>query len=110
MNQGGLCDELDEPYLVTIAPREVAGADVLEGVLDALLQRGHVRPVLPMLSPEVVSVEAGEEEGRDAAAGETGLLAQLCCGRNVISRKSLKRPPPCQSFSIPNASAGRRHR
>ena len=50
-------------YLVTVAPGEVAGADVLVGVLDALLERGHVRPVLPMLVPEVVGVQAGEEEG-----------------------------------------------
>jgi hypothetical protein len=55
-------------YLVTVAPREVAGADVLEGVLDALLERGHVRPMLPMLVPEVVGVGAGEDEaGGDAA-------------------------------------------
>ena len=55
-------------YLVTVAPREVAGADVLVGVLDTLLEGGHVRPVLPMLVPEVVGVEAGEEEGRGDAA------------------------------------------
>jgi hypothetical protein len=61
----GLCGGT---YLVTVAPREVAGADVLEGVLDALLEGGHVRPVLPMLVPEVVGVGAGEDEaGGDAA-------------------------------------------
>jgi hypothetical protein len=55
-------------YLVTVAPREVAGADVLVGVLGALLERGHVRPMLPMLVPEIVGVGAGEDEaGGDAA-------------------------------------------
>lgn len=63
-------------YLVTIAPGEVAGANVLVGVLGALLKRGHVRPVLPMLVPEGVGVEAGQEEGGgDAAVREKGLSA-----------------------------------
>ncbi len=57
-------------HLVTVTEREVAGADVLVGVLDALLKRGHVRPVLPMLVPEVVGVQAGEDEsGGDGAGG-----------------------------------------
>ncbi len=55
-------------YLVTVAPREVAVADVLVGVLDALLEGGQVRPVLPMLVPEVVGVEAGEDKGGGDAA------------------------------------------
>ncbi len=55
-------------YLVTVAPREVAVADVLVGILDTLLEGRHVRPVLPMLVPEVVGVEAGEEEGGGDAA------------------------------------------
>lgn len=63
-------------YLVTIAPGEVAGANVLVGVLSALLKRGHVRPVLPMLVPEGVGVEAGQEEGGgDAAVRENGWSA-----------------------------------
>ena len=55
--------------LVAVAPLVVLGADVLVGVLDALLQRGHVAPVLPVLVPEVVGVGGGEDErGDDAAA------------------------------------------
>lgn len=57
-----------EQGLVAVAPRVVLGADVLVGVLDALLQRGHVRPVLPVLGPEVVGVGAGEDQdGNDGA-------------------------------------------
>lgn len=64
-------------YLVTVAPLVVLGADVLEGVLDALLEGRHVRPVLPMLSPEVVGVQAGEEEGRGDGAVGKAVLARF---------------------------------
>jgi hypothetical protein len=57
-----------EQGLVTVAPRVVLGADVLVGVLNALLQRRHVVPVLPMLVPEVIGVDGGEnQEGCYAA-------------------------------------------
>lgn len=57
-----------EQSLVAVAPGVVLGADVLVGILDALLQRGHVRPVLPMLVPEAVGVDSGEQEaGEDSA-------------------------------------------
>jgi hypothetical protein len=52
-------------YLVSISPEEVLGADVLEGVLDALLERGHVRDVLPVLGPQTPGVDAGDAEGRN---------------------------------------------
>lgn len=44
--------------LVTVTPREVLDANILVWVLGALLKRGHVLPVLPVLRPEVVGVEA----------------------------------------------------
>jgi hypothetical protein len=53
----------------------VTGADVLVGILDTLLKRGHVAPVLPMLSPEVVGVSTGENEGRnDATRNEVSVF------------------------------------
>ena len=55
-------------YLVTIAPGEVASADVLVGVLGALLKSGHVRPVLPVLVPEPVGVDAAKKKGRGDGA------------------------------------------
>lgn len=58
--------------LVTIAPGVVAGADVLVGVLGALLKGREVGPVLPMLVVEGVSVVAGEGKGRGDAAGRKG--------------------------------------
>ena len=48
-----------EAYLVTVAPGEVPHADVLVGVLDTLLQGREVGPVLPVLVPQVVGVDAG---------------------------------------------------
>ena len=56
--------------LVTIAPGVVLGTDVLVGVLGTLLQRGHVAPVLPVLGPQVVGVQATTNEaGNDSAVG-----------------------------------------
>jgi hypothetical protein len=56
-----------EEGLVAVSPGEVLGPDVLVGVLDALLERGHVAPVLPVLVPEVVGVVAREDD----AGGDT---------------------------------------
>jgi hypothetical protein len=49
-------------HLVAIAPLVVLGADVLVGVLNTLLQRRHVAPVLPMLIPEPVGIGTCEDE------------------------------------------------
>lgn len=83
--------------LVTVTPREVLGLitvdcqyfriytyicfkderggreggtypDVLVRVLDTLLQRRQVRPMLPMLVPENVCVDAGANKGGNANA------------------------------------------
>lgn len=57
-----------QAYLVTVSPGEVLGADVLVGVLGALLEWGHVAPVLPVLLPQVVGIEtAGNHDGNDSA-------------------------------------------
>jgi len=63
-------------YLVSITPGEVLSPDVLVRVLDALLERGHVRPMLPMLVPEVVGVEAGEDDG----GGDTAVFGFVVSG------------------------------
>jgi len=62
------CREDESIYLVTVPPGEVLGADVLVGVLDALLKGRHVRPMLPMLVPQDVGVygRADEEDGKAA--------------------------------------------
>lgn len=49
-------------YLVTISPRVVLDTDVLIRVFHTLLERGHVLPVLPVLFPEVVGVDASENQ------------------------------------------------
>jgi hypothetical protein len=61
-----------ETNLVTISPGEVLAADVLVGVLGTLLERGHVVPVLPVLVPQVVGVQAtANQAGDDSAAKGT---------------------------------------
>jgi hypothetical protein len=61
----------EEPtYLVTVAPPEVLGADVLVGVLGLLLLRGRVGDVLPVGVPPHLAVDAGNEQaGQGNAAG-----------------------------------------
>jgi hypothetical protein len=52
-------------HLVTVSPEVVLGPDVLEGVLGLVLERGAVRDVLPVLGPEPVGVDAGEDDAGD---------------------------------------------
>ena len=55
-------------HLVTVTPWVVLHTDVLVGVLGALLKRRHVLPVLPVLGPEVVGVDATTDQaGNDSA-------------------------------------------
>lgn len=62
-------------YLVTVTPLEVLGANVLVGVLGALLQRRHVAPVLPMLRPQPVGVGTRKSHARNNTAS---FLLALC--------------------------------
>jgi hypothetical protein len=55
-------------HLVTVAPGVVLHADVLVGVLGALLERGHVLPVLPVLGPKAVGVETAADQAGDDGA------------------------------------------
>ena len=73
--------------LATITPRVVLGADVLVGVLGALLQRRHVRPVVPMFVPEDIGVGTGEDEERDGAAATRCQF--ICLARTVLHRPYL---------------------
>jgi hypothetical protein len=57
-----------EQGLVPIAPAEVPGSNVLVRVLDALLQWWQMRPMLPMLVPQVVCIDSGKNEARDHTA------------------------------------------
>lgn len=63
----GMHDWNLQESLVTVAPGEVLGPDVLVRVLDSLLQRRHVGPVLPVLVPQVVAVGGSDGKGGDAA-------------------------------------------
>lgn len=60
-----------EQSLVTVTPLEVLGSNVLVGILSAILQRGHVAPVLPVLVPQVVGIGAGgNEAGSNTVDGD----------------------------------------
>lgn len=68
----------EQTYLVTISPLVVLGANVLVGVLGALLQRRQVVPVVPMLVPQVVGVGTGEAKGgNDGADGGLASVSKL---------------------------------
>jgi hypothetical protein len=60
--------------LVAIAPEKVLGANILVRILGPLFQRRHMLPVLPMLVPQIVGVEAGDGEGGDDDAGGRELV------------------------------------
>lgn len=67
---------LRETHLVTITPGVVLGTDVLVGVLGALLKRRHVVPVLPVLIPQVVGIEAATNQaGNDSAASNSSVMS-----------------------------------
>lgn len=56
---------MDCTYLVAITPGVVLGADVLVRILGAFLKRGHVLPVLPVVVPEGVGVNATADQAGD---------------------------------------------
>lgn len=73
-------------YPVAITPGEVLDTDVLVGVLDTLLQRGHVLPVLPVLHPEVVGIEAGESQDGDHGTNDGKYTCRI---HSMISRQDI---------------------
>ena len=73
--------------LVAISPLEVLGSDVLVRVFGALLQGGHVAPVLPVVLPQDPGVGASSnQEDRNTAK-----MPQLACVFRFFS-SSLIRP------------------
>ena len=48
--------------LITIAPGKFLCSDVLVRVLHPLLQRWQMFPVLPMLTPEIVGIDTGDNQ------------------------------------------------
>lgn len=63
--EGESCSGFLQKSLVSVSPEEVLGADILVWVLRAFLQWLSVCPVLPMLVPEVVGVDTGNDQARD---------------------------------------------
>lgn len=58
-------------HLVTISPGEVLHTDVLVRVLGALLERGLVLPVLPVLLPKVPGVDTGQNQAGGNGTGQS---------------------------------------
>lgn len=56
-------------YLVTVAPEEVLGTDVLVGVLGLFLHGGLVGLVLPVGIPPHLAVDTGNEQAWEGNAG-----------------------------------------
>jgi hypothetical protein len=65
-------------HLVTVSPEVVLGPDVLEGVLGLVLERGAVRDMLPVLGPEPVGVDAGEDDAGDHDAVQEVSVRLVC--------------------------------
>jgi hypothetical protein len=68
-------------HLVTVSPEVVLGPDVLEGVLGLVLERGAVRDVLPVLGPEPVGVDTGEDDAGDHDAVGQVSVRFVCVNR-----------------------------
>jgi len=62
--------------LVTVSPEVVLGPDVLEGVLGLVLESGAVCDVLPVLGPEPVGIDTGEDDGRDHNAVSLSVVVE----------------------------------
>jgi hypothetical protein len=57
-------------HLVTISPRVVLVANVLVWILDTLLKRRQVAPVLPMFVPQIPGIVSSKAESRNASTTE----------------------------------------
>ena len=64
--QGGIIKA--NSHLIAITPWEVLASNILVRVLCAFFEWRHVVPMVPMLVPEVVSIDSGKDQaGRDHA-------------------------------------------
>lgn len=98
MHEGNL-----QEGLVAISPGVVLGPDVLVRVLDALLQRRQVLPVLPVLIPEIVAVRTSGGKGGDAttvSGGETMVSLRSCFAFTMSSRLCLALRSPFSALPI----------
>ena len=64
-NRRGL---LIQKSLVTISPAEVLATDVLIGIFWLLLNGNIVSDMLPMLIPEIIGIDGGDDQCRDGDA------------------------------------------
>ena len=51
--------QLRTAYFITVAPEIRLGSDILVLIFRALLQRRLMRPMFPMLGPEIPSIYSG---------------------------------------------------
>lgn len=72
-------------HFVSVAPKVVLGTQVLVWVLRPLLQRLHVVPMSPMRSPEVVSVDTGNDKARDGRAVSVSPGSLVCELRSTFA-------------------------
>ncbi len=59
---------LDFTNLITIPPDIIFRPNILIRILRTLIQRRHMLPMLPMLRPQIVSVDAGDNQAGDCDA------------------------------------------
>jgi hypothetical protein len=90
--------------LIPITPEEVLGPNILIRVLDSLLQRRQMLPMLPMLVPEVLGVDGAEDQAGDDDAGGMVSGCSHTAGRRLRERvgagildRQLPPQPGCSS-------------
>jgi hypothetical protein len=65
---------IQSAHLISVTPEIVLCSDVLVRVFGSLLQRLHVRPVSPMLVPQIISVDTGNDQARNRNTVEVSLI------------------------------------
>ena len=105
LGRGSSRGEMGQAYLVTVAPLIILGPYVLVGVLDTLLERREMRPMVPMLVPQVVGVGGSNHKGgnRDTVSvvspSRSPLIIFPGVESKIIMRSLLNTPPGRRQWS-----------
>ena len=74
-------------HLIAVSQWEIFSSDILIRVLDSLLQRRQMLPVVPMLDPQVVGVDAAEDDAWDHHADQVSFHPFLFQGFGLQAKQ-----------------------